>query len=113
MSVAIFRFNDDTLAWGDENKEIVFTMPVSSEAFYTRVWTRAIAETNVKLFQDGGEFTPEQVEIVLDELQRLKKWCEENLKGDDHFFYMYDRLEDFIRIIPEEAPKSKQKFYLF
>ena len=109
MSVGLFRYDGYFM---NRDSKIVFSRNIAAEAFYTKIWGKAISEMNVRLFQDGSEFTPDQVGIVLEELRALMKWCDENLKGNDHF-KMHSTLEELIKVIPEEASKSNEPFYIF
>ncbi len=105
MSVSLFRY--------DADGECTLCCPVSTEDVYIRIWSRAIAEENIRLFRECSGFTVEQTGEVLDELQRIKDWCERN---PDHssrdYSYMIWRLDDLMQAIPEEAEKSSEPFEL-
>lgn len=109
MSVGLFRFNGDI---DDDKSSIVLSLNISSEKFYQKFWIKAISDTDIKLFKDGSKFTPEQVDIVINELYRLIKWCNNNLSGNDNF-KMNSTLKELIKSIPEEAIKSNEPFYIF
>ena len=111
MSVGVFRFENNDLSL--EAKELFFAS-VSGEETYIRVWTKAIADTNVKIFKNGSEFYPSQIEIVIDELHRLMQWCEDNLdKNGRDYNYMRTHIEFLIDSIPKEVSKGNEKFYIF
>ncbi|MDE6502495.1 MAG: hypothetical protein K2K02_10710 [Ruminococcus sp.] len=109
MAVDLIRFNGD---WNNKKSEIIFSYPISSENFFRNIWTVAITESKLKLFKDWGNFTPNQINEVLDELCILIKWCDDNLTGNDHF-RMYSRIEELMIVIPKEAPNSNEPFYIF
>lgn len=105
MSVSLFRY--------DADGECTLCYPVSTEDVYIRVWNRAIAEENFRLFRECSGFTVEQVSEVLDELQRIKDWCERNLDHSSRdYSYMIWRPDDLMQAIPEEAEKSSEPFEL-
>ena len=80
MSVAIFRTDGDM---SDKNSKLIFAKNVSGEEFYQRVWTKAIADMNVKLFKDGSKFEVSDLEQVMSELKSLLLWAEANLSGGE------------------------------
>ncbi|MDE5754982.1 MAG: hypothetical protein K2H89_10670 [Oscillospiraceae bacterium] len=51
MSVGLFRYNKDIMA---DDSKLVFSANIASEAFYTKVWTIAIKDTNTAIFKDGS-----------------------------------------------------------
>ena len=101
MSVSLFRYNAD--------RKCILCYPVSVENIYIRVWSRAIEDAHIQLFRECGGFTVEQVGEVLDELQRIRDWCERNLDHDSaDYGYMIQRLYDLMQVIPAEAKKSDE-----
>ena len=105
MSVSLFRY--------DADGECTLCYPVSTEDVYIRIWSRAIAEENIRLFRECGGFTVRQTGEVLDELQRIRNWCDRNLDTDSQdYSYMIWRLDDLMQVIPEEAKKSDEPFEL-
>lgn len=111
MSIGVFRFEKNNLE--AESKQLFFAS-VSGEDTYTRLWTKAIKDTNTKIFKADSEFTIGQVEIVLDELHNLMKWCEEKLeKNSRDYNYMQSHIKFLIKSISEEAHKGNEKFYIF
>ncbi|MDE6426003.1 MAG: hypothetical protein K2K89_07685 [Ruminococcus sp.] len=109
MAVDLLRFDGD---WNDINSEIIFSYPVASENFFRKVWTTAITESKLKLFREWGSFTPNQIDEVLDELSILIQWCDDNLTGNE-YFKMHSHIKELMMVIPEEALKSNEPFYIF
>lgn len=66
----------------------------------------------IKLAFGSTSFSPEQLNIVLAELTNLMQWNDNTLIGNDHY-KMHSTLEELIKKIPLEAPKSNEKFYIF
>lgn len=111
MSIGVFRFEKNNLE--SESKQLFFAS-VSGEDTYIRLWTKAIKDTNTKIFKADSEFTIEQIEIVLGELHNLMKWCEEKLEKDSRDYnYMHKHIKFLIKSISEEAHKGNEKFYIF
>ena len=107
MAIEIHRYSEDA-----ENSSLTFMHSVANQKFYNRVWEKAVAETGIKLIRDWGVFTPQQIDDAVEELHILIEWCEQNLNGKD-YIYMKDKLEVLIEVIPEEAKKSNEPFYIF
>lgn len=95
-----------------DDSELIFSANVASEAFYTRVWIPAIKDTNTAIFKDGSDFSPDQLNIVLNELTNLMQWCDNNLIGNDHY-KMHTTLQELIEKISIEALNSNENFYIF
>lgn len=74
----------------------------------TRLYERALSDTGAKLFKDGSEFTIEQVEIVLSELNRVAEWCDEHLTDKQEIIYMKNRLNYLIASIAKEAKHGQE-----
>lgn len=110
MSVGVFRFRNDKYSLDSEQ---IFFASVSSERIYKAIWERALSDTGAKLFKDGSEFTIEQVEIVLSELNRVAEWCDEHLTDKQEIIYMKNRLNYLIASIAKEAKHGQEKFFIF
>lgn len=111
MSVGVFRFKNDNIS---VNSVQIFYASVASEEFYNRVWTQALLDTNAKIFKDGSEFNPKQVNDVLKELDKLIDWCLKNLENGSHdYIYMYNHLSFLIQSISEEAGRGDEKFFVY
>lgn len=110
MSVGVFRFKNDEFSLESEQ---IFFASVSSERFYTNIWERALYDTGAKLFKDGSQFTTEQAEEVLAELQRVVDWCKEHLTDKQEIAYMKNRLDYLIKSISKEAKHGHEKFFIF
>lgn len=109
MAVDLVRFDGD---WNDKKSEIIYSYPVASENFFRNIWEVGIAETELKLFRYWGTFTLNQINEVLYELRILIKWCDDNLTGNE-YFKMHSRIEELMKVIPEEAPNSNEPFHIF
>ena len=109
MAVDLVRYDGD---WNANNSKIIFSYPIASENFFRNVWTVAVTESELKLFRDWGTFTPNQINEVLDELCILIQWCDYNLTGNE-YFKMHSRIEELMKVIPEEAPNSNEPFHIF
>ncbi len=109
MSVGLFRLDGNIK---DKKSNIIYSENVASEAFYTKVWAKAVSDLKIKIFKDGSDFLPDQVNEVLDELHLLLNWCNDNLVGVDHN-KMQRVLINLMKRIPEEAPNSDEPFYIF
>ena len=113
MSVGIFRYEGvrerDRL---NSNYKLIFGKNVSSEAFYTRCWSKAVEETGSRLFRDGSEFEVSDLEKVMSELKLQLSWAEVNLSGYD-LEYMKERIENLLISIPQACEESDVKFEIF
>lgn len=110
MSVGVFRFRNDKFSLDSEQ---IFFASVSSESIYKTIWEKALSDTGAKLFKDGSQFTPEQVETVLSELNRVAKWCDEHLTDKQELIYMKNRIDYLIVNITKEAKHGQELFYIF
>ena len=109
MSVELYRCNKDKK---DEDAEIIFCRAIASESFYQEYWYNAIMDTGVKLFKDNSSFMPDQVDLVINELIQLDEWCKKHLSGNN-YFKMHDTIIELTELLPEEARKSHEPFYIF
>ncbi|MBD5160162.1 MAG: hypothetical protein HDT23_07990 [Ruminococcus sp.] len=105
MAVDLLRFDGDC---NDKKSEIIYSYPVASEKYFRSVWEVGISETGLKLFRDEGSFTPAQKDEVIDELNKLMKWCDKN-----NYLRMHSRIEELIAVIQEESMKGNEPFYIF
>lgn len=109
MSVELFRFDRDQK---DKSARVVLCRAIAGESFYQKCWHNAIVDTGVKLFRDNSSFSPDQVDSVIKELIQLDEWCKKNLCGNN-YSKMHDTIVEFLNLLPEEAPKSNEPFYIF
>ncbi|MDE5860999.1 MAG: hypothetical protein K2H28_02285 [Ruminococcus sp.] len=105
MAIDLLRFDGD---WNDKKSKIIYSYPVAPEKYFRSVWEVGISETGLKLFKDEGSFTPNQKDEVIDELNKLMKWCDKN-----NHLRMHSRIEELIAVIQEESQKSNEPFYIF
>lgn len=105
MAVDLVRFDGDG---NDENSQIIYSYLVASEKYFRGVWETGIADIGLKLFKDWGSFTPNQANEIIDELNKLMKWCNKN-----NHWKMRMRVEELIEVITEESLKSSEPFYIF
>ncbi len=109
MSVGLFRYSG---CFHEGDSKLITSLNVSTEIFYVRHWSRAVKDTNSRLFKDGGKFSVDDIEEVMTELELQKEWAVENLSGGD-LAYMYDRIEDLEEQLPEECQKCGTEFHIF
>ncbi|MFC0331196.1 hypothetical protein ACFOLF_22515 [Paenibacillus sepulcri] len=65
--------------------ERFFNVPVATEAFFQECWEPAVKALGlqwVPVFSSGIDITKEDLPAVLDELERLKQWAEQELSGE-------------------------------
>lgn len=110
MSVGVFRFKNDKFSLDSEQ---IFFASVSSESIYKTIWEKALSDTGATLFKDGSQFTTEQVETVLSELNRVAEWCEEHFTDKQEIAYMKNRIDYLITNIAKEAKHGQERFYIF
>ena len=110
MSVGVFRFKNDKFSLDSEQ---IFFASVYSERFYKTIWEKALSDTGTTLFKDDSQFTTEQVETVLSELNRVAEWCDEHLTDKQEIIYMKNRLNYLIASIAKKAKHGQEKFFIF
>ncbi|OKP91352.1 hypothetical protein [Paenibacillus sp. P32E] len=84
-----------------------FYIQIAYLSFFRRCWIPGINELGLKwveLFESGVNVSEEDLPIILDELNQLKKWAYINLKDTDkeYFFENFDPLV-------EELPTAFQR----
>jgi hypothetical protein len=82
-------------------------IPVASLSFFRECWLpgiRALGLRWTELFIPGVDITINELPIILDELDQLKKWAGLNLQGTNNE-YFFERVEPLI----EELPTAFQR----
>lgn len=110
MSVGLFQFDKDDVY--DRTAKLIFSQNVSSESFYVKHWSRAVRDTDSKLFRDGSEFGIDDLNEVLIELIKQKEWAQKELHGDE-LGYMIFRIDELIERIPQACKENNRRFYIF
>lgn len=111
MSVGIYRYN---VSISNPLAHIIFSESISSEAFYQEFWTKAVNDTNAKLFKDGSSFTSDKIPIVLQELSSLKNWANINISDDTKRLYMIRHIDNIIYKLDNYIKDGyDETFYIF
>ena len=109
MSVGLYKYNGDI---NDRNSKAIISESISSQSFYEEYWEKAIYELNIKYVQDGAEFNRSHLNIVMDELNLLKKWALSNLINKE-LEYMVRRIERLQEVIPNALKNDDDILYIF
>ncbi|BAO07120.1 hypothetical protein EMQU_1563 [Enterococcus mundtii QU 25] len=109
MSVGLFKYDGDIY---EVNSEVILSENISSQSFYERYWEKAIEELGIKYIQDGSEFDNTKLEVVMEELDLLKKWATANLQGEKQE-YMIARIENLQEVIPSSFISEQDILYIF
>lgn len=111
MSVEIYGVKGNNIY--DAEAETLYSAGVSAQKFYDTVWERGIAETGVKIFQDGRQFDRTQLDAVIKELKGLYEWGEKNLTGTDKS-YLQSKTKYLIDDLPRAFEIDKNMIlYIF
>ena len=94
MSVGLYKYLGNIY---DRNSKLILSENISSQQFYEKYWEKAIYEMKIKYVQDGAEFDISKKKIVLEELELLLNWAEQNLQ----------------KVIMTELCNEKDIFYIF
>lgn len=109
MAIELYRYDKDK---NDKNSKVIFMHAVANQKDWNNIWEPAIRETQTSIFCDFGEFKPEQIDIVVKELNNILKWCETHC-NKEKLNLMKWRIETLIEALKEEAEKGNQSFYIF
>ena len=109
MSVGLYKYLGNIY---DRNSKLILSENISSQQFYEKYWEKAIYEMKIKYVQDGAEFDISKKEIVLEELELLLNWAEQNLQYKD-LNYMKTRIKNLQKVIMTELCNEKDIFYIF
>ena len=109
MAIELHRYDRDK---NDKNSKVIFMHAVANQKDWNNIWEPAIRETKSSIFCDLGEFKPEQINIVVEELKNILKWCQTNC-NKEKFDSIKWRIETLIEALKEEAEKGDQPFYIF
>lgn len=84
MAIELHRYDRDK---NDKNSKVTFMHAVANHKDWNNIWEPAIRETQSYIFCDFGEFKPEQIDIVVEELNNILKWCQTNCNKEKIWFY--------------------------
>ena len=104
MAIELHRYDRDK---NDKNSKVIFMHAVANQKDWNNIWEPAIRETKSSIFCDLGEFKPEQINIVVEELKNILKWCQTNC-NKEKFDSIKWRIETLIEALKEEAEKRLQ-----
>lgn len=97
MSICAFILNPV-----DEIEESL-NIPVASEEFFSRVWNKGCQELElnwIPIFSSGIDILKEDLTSIIIELEKLKKWSENNLLKKD-----MEKINNRIDNLETELPK--------
>ena len=87
-----------------------FLHAISSQNFYDSCWAVGIKENNLLLLHEYSEFSAEDIDEVLKQLNILKAWAEKQLSPAD-FERMAERIEQLKLWLPIECENEGGNFY--
>ncbi|MFC3800487.1 GNAT family N-acetyltransferase [Cohnella sp. GCM10012308] len=94
MSVSVFRINQE-----DDSFELGFEIPVSNERFFMNYWQSAIEQLGISCIRNGTELRKEQLELTLQELEKLRIWAQSKLLKNETE-YMLNRIDWLLIQLP-------------
>lgn len=109
MSVGLFKFDGDRY---DRNSNVILSKSVVSEEKYNKYLEKAINELNIQHFRDGGEIRKKDVQLTLQEIEKLILWVNKNVKGND-LVYLNERLVELREIISKSLNSDDEVLYIF
>lgn len=109
LSVGLFKFDGNLY---DFKSKVVLSKNIASEQKYYKYLDKAIKELNIKYFKDGSEIRKKDMAIVMQELDMIIGWVQNNVNGYD-LLYLMERLKNMKEIIPQELNNEEDVLYIF
>lgn len=94
----------------DRSDGSYFLHAVSSQDFYDSCWAVGIKENDLLLLHEYSEFSADDIDEVLHQLDILKEWAEKKLSAADSE-RMSERIEQLKHRLPLEAENEGGNFY--
>lgn len=93
------------------NSEFIDDRPVSFQRVWNEVWTKAIIECKIRLFNDCHDFAVNDIPTVLLELEAIYNWVQCN--GGKDTEYIQWRIGELKEFLSEFYLKHKNEDYWF